>query len=264
MKKSINVIWSGPHKSNWGDELNKTLVSYLSGHEVQYGVHDEKHYLCIGSILRLANENSIVWGSGFIKENEEAAGEGLFLAVRGPLSRQKLLDQGFKCPEIYGDPALLLPRIYNPLKNKQYKVGIIPHYIDQDNKWLDQFKDDPSINIIDILDPTVCNFVDEIKKCEIILSSSLHGIVCGDAYGVPSYWIKLSNKVIGKGFNFKDYFLSVKRNDKKPIIIKKNTKLDSVINHRLIKDYKIDIDLDLLYKVCPFKGIHVPYLKKTN
>ena len=51
MKKPINVIWSGPHKPNWGDELNKTLVNYLSGSEVHYGTHVDKHYLCIGSIL---------------------------------------------------------------------------------------------------------------------------------------------------------------------------------------------------------------------
>jgi|TARA_R110000822_G_scaffold288991_3_gene410250 pyruvyltransferase len=249
MKKPINVIWSGPHKPNWGDELNKTLVNYLSGSEVHYGTHVDKHYLCIGSILRLANKNSIVWGSGFIKENEKAEGEGLFLAVRGPLSRNKLLDQGFSCPQIYGDPALLLPRFYNPPITKKYKLGIIPHYIDQDNEWLDQFKDNPSVNIINILNPNVLEFVDEIKKCEVILSSSLHGIICGDAYGIPSYWIELSDKVIGEGFKFRDYFLSVKRSKRSNYYINIST---FKLNKTKFYDYKIDIDLDLLYQSCPF------------
>ena len=253
MSKVINVIWSGPHKPNWGDELNKTLVSYLSGGEVQYGTRVDKHYLCIGSILRLANENSVVWGSGFIKENEEAAGEGLFLAVRGPLSRNKLLDQGFSCPQIYGDPALLLPRFYNPPITKKYKLGIIPHYIDQDNEWLDQFKDNPNVNIINILNPNVLEFVDEIKKCDVILSSSLHGIICGDAYGIPSYWIKLSDKVIGEGFKFRDYFLSVKRSKRSDYYIDINT---FKLNETKFYDYKIDIDLDLLYQSCPFLKVN--------
>ena len=253
MKSVINVIWSGPHKPNWGDELNKTLCGYISGCEIHYGTIIDPHYLCIGSILRLANEKSVVWGSGFIKENEEALGKPTVRAVRGPLSRKKLLDQGFSCPEIYGDPALLLPRYYNPPIEKQYKIGIIPHYIDQDNKWLDQFKDNPDVNVINILNPLVLNFVDEVKKCEVILSSSLHGIICGDAYGIPSYWIELSDKVIGNGFKFLDYFLSVKRKEKGPIRIEENTKLEEICLCKFT-DYKIDIDLDLLYHVCPFRS----------
>lgn len=156
---------------------------------------------------------------------------------------------GFKCPEVYGDPALLYPRFYQPNVKKKYAIGIIPHYIDQDNPWLNKFKDNPNVNIINILDPTINTFVDEINKCEMILSSSLHGIICGDSYGIPSYWIELSDKVIGKGFKFIDYFKSVKRPDIKPIEITE----DSMISDMKFHNYKISIDLDLLYNECPFK-----------
>jgi pyruvyltransferase len=251
MNDVINVRWSGPHKPNWGDELNKTFVNLISGREVIY-THDDdtQHHLCIGSILRWAHKNTTVWGSGFISADDKILEQSDIRAVRGPLSREKLLNAGFECPEVYGDPALLYPRFYQPRKTKRrYKIGIIPHYIDKNNPWLKQFKKDPSVLIINILGKNVNKFVDDVNRCDMILSSSLHGIICGDAYGIPSYWIKLSDNVQGGGFKFNDYFRSVNRPDTLPIIIEDTTKLSDMKFH----NYKISIDLDLLYNECPFK-----------
>ena len=47
------------------------------------------------------------------------------LAVRGPLSRNYLLENGVDCPDVYGDPALLFPKYYKPHIYKKYKLGII-------------------------------------------------------------------------------------------------------------------------------------------
>jgi len=247
----INVRWSGPHKPNWGDELNKTLVNLISGKKVVYTDDpDTPHYLCTGSILRWAHKNTTVWGSGFISKEDKITEQPNIAAVRGPLSRDKILELGFTCPEIYGDPALLYPRFYQPKNSRRrYKIGIIPHYIDQNNSWLDQFKGNPDVKVINILGKDVNRFVNHVNRCDLILSSSLHGIICGDAYGIPSYWIKLSDNVQGGDFKFNDYFRSVNRPDTKPIIIDKDSKIADMKFH----DYKISIDLDLLYNSCPFK-----------
>lgn len=250
MSNTINVRWSGPHKPNWGDELNKTLVHLISGKEVVYTDDPETpHFLCTGSILRWAHKNTTVWGSGFIAKRDRLTEQPIIRAVRGPLSRAKMIKMGFECPEVYGDPALLYPRFYQPNVKKKYGIGIIPHYIDQDNPWLNKYKNDPKVNIINILDPTINNFVDEINKCDVIISSSLHGLICADAYGIPSYWIELSNNVQGGGFKFYDYFESINRSVHKPTIIKDTSKLSDI----KFNDYKMSIDLDLLYNECPFK-----------
>ena len=124
-------------KENYGDLLSKYLVEKISGKEIKW-VHpkkqpwhkwDKKNYVTIGSILHHASKDSIVWGSGII-DNEQTLAKADFLAVRGPQTRKILLDLGYDCPEVYGDPALLLPKYYHPEVNKKYKLGIIPHYHD--------------------------------------------------------------------------------------------------------------------------------------
>ena len=250
------IFWSGPHKPNWGDILNRSLYENISGNQavwVDYN-HHRNYYMCIGSVLEKATPHSVIWGSGFMYEDGVVNSRPLekrfkIHAVRGPLTRQKLLEQGIACPEVYGDPALLYPRFYNPTIKKKYRVGIIPHYVDWEHDYVERWKDkeDEGIKVINILNEDVNSFVDEVLECEIILSSSLHGLICGDAYNIPSYWIKLSDKVLGEGFKFRDYFASVKRKNCKPI--NWNGELDNL----KLDDYTIDIDLDKLMNSCPYK-----------
>ena len=110
----INAWWFTEH-NNFGDKLNPYLIKKISGDQAVLSEDtNTTRYLCVGSIIHTATNNDIVWGSGFIDENHHVQGKPKILAVRGPKTRQKLLDDAQKCPEIYGDPALLLPQYFNP------------------------------------------------------------------------------------------------------------------------------------------------------
>ena len=143
----VPLAWCpGP---NWGDALNPVLIELLAGRKAAHvdGLH-HRRYLAIGSILGTANEHSEVWGSGFIEENAAILGVPRAVhAVRGPLSRARLLELGIDCPEVYGDPALLLPRFFRPTVEKTHAVGIIPHYVDKEHPWLARQALDPSRGI---------------------------------------------------------------------------------------------------------------------
>jgi pyruvyltransferase len=252
----IRLHWDS-HRNNFGDILNPIIATAYSSKQIRkiskWRHRFSDHYFAIGSILQRSTSKTIVWGSGLISEDALCKEPpGRICAVRGPLTRQQLIRQGIDCPEVYGDPALLLPLIYKPTAiGKKYKLGIIPHYKDKSHNWLNIITlNNPGIKIIDVQARDPLRVVDEIAGCERIVSSSLHGIIVGDAYGIPSIWIKLSDRPIGKGFKYRDYFASVGRVDRDPLIINDGTTLEEILNS--FHDYRINIDLNKLINSCPF------------
>jgi Polysaccharide pyruvyl transferase. len=242
-------------ENNWGDALNPVLIEHMTGKKVflstsVFNLFNEDVYWAIGSILgNYSDKNQVVWGSGIISKDVEInCKPKKILAVRGPRTRDILFSKGLDCPEIYGDPAMLYPYYYKPNIKKKYQLGLIPHYVDHNNSLLDLFKHNSNIKIINILDD-VNKTVDDICSCERVASSSLHGIIAADAYGIPSIWIEFSDNVIGNGFKFYDYFEAVGR-DEECLRITENTTVEDIYSH--YKEYNINIDLNKLVSVCPF------------
>ena len=106
-----------PESRNFGDALNIPLIKLLSGKKVIFSKYVNskpamKRYSVIGSVLQSIPEQSIVWGSGMISDMEinKKLPTDIY-AVRGPKSRNILKKNGYNCPQVYGDPALLLPLI---------------------------------------------------------------------------------------------------------------------------------------------------------
>jgi pyruvyltransferase len=219
-------------------------------------VHQRPVYAVIGSTLDRSDlnehiKNAVIWGPGFVSGSGRLAGApAKICAVRGPLSRDILIRQKMDCPEIFGDPALLYPRFYKPEKEKKYRLGIIPHYVDKRSTAVKNLAGNPEVKIIDIERP-INDVVDQVCSCKYIASSSLHGIIVADAYRIPSVWIKISDKIVGGGFKFQDYFASVGRRDEKPLTITGKSTIDDIYGS--FGNYKIDIDLDALLEACPFK-----------
>jgi len=219
----LNEVW------NWGDALSPTICKFVTGREPEVidflEYPSEPNLVICGSVLRWISASSIVWGAGAISARGRFMEKGEkplhVAAVRGPLTRQRFLDAGVPCPDIYGDPALLFPEYYHPGVEQEYELGIIPHYIDHDAPALERLARDERVKILDItqagVDDKVFSFVDDVARCKRIASSSLHGMILADSYGIPSLWLEFSDKVVGKGFKFFDYFHSVGRADSKPV-----------------------------------------------
>ncbi len=227
-------------KENYGDLLSKYLVEKISNKNVKFVhpkkqsclVFNKKNYLAIGSILQHASKDSIVWGSGII-DTKHTIAKARFNAVRGPKSREYLLAQGYECPEVYGDPALLLPEYFNPTVDKKFKLGIIPHYKDYEHAFT-LFGSNPDIRVIDLLTLDVEKTTLEILKCENTISSSLHGLVVSHAYGIPSVWVEFSKEIFGDGVKYADYLLSLDLRVYKPEFISESKDLNTLME--LIKE----------------------------
>jgi pyruvyltransferase len=201
-------------KENFGDLLSKYIVEKISEKSVRW-IHPKKirwfqkndHYFGIGSILHLTTKYSSVWGSGII--NEELSIEAKrFYAVRGPRTREYLLKRNIHCPEIYGDPGILLSDFFKPRIKKKYDVGIVPHYVDF-NKVKAKFEKHPSIRVVDLMTNDIEKTAIEIIECESIISSSLHGVIIAHTYGIPAICVKFSDEIYGDGIKYKDYYESI-------------------------------------------------------
>lgn len=184
----------------------------LSVREMYYNIQfltNRKHNLLItiGSVIDwYTNPDCDIWGSGIMERNGQITNAN-FHAVRGKYSQLRLKELGYKVPEAIGDPALLTPLIYTPKSEKKYNLGIIPHYLHYEEtiKKLDCDK----ILVINLLDD-IEKVIEDVYSCDQIISSSLHGIVIGHAYDIPSLWFELSTDFIGgDDIKFADYFSSV-------------------------------------------------------
>jgi len=203
-----------PHEYNVGDTLTPHILRHFRPDieiEPVAGTYSAGKLIGVGSIMRMMRPGDTIFGSGVMRETDlfPFAPSCTFLAVRGKLSRDILIRNGGKVPEVYGDPALLLPRIYSPRITKTHRVGLVPHYVDK-NAVKAKFERLAGYKVIDVALPWR-SFVDELLSCETIVSSSLHGIIIAEAYGLPAEWVEYSDKVIGKGFKFRDYLTGTNR-----------------------------------------------------
>ncbi len=204
-------------KENLGDYLGCYMLEKLSQKPSRFVTLESGKpvYITVGSVLHAGlHEKCLVWGSGFISEQQVVSSAVKLFAVRGKLTQDRLRSLGCAVPEPLGDPALLMPYLYQPKPGKnKLKLGIIPHY--QDSKDLRARmpgkldKVSYSYRIFNILSANVEEFIDNIVSCEFIVSSSLHGLILAHAYKVPALWVNFSGKLIGGSFKFHDYFSSV-------------------------------------------------------
>lgn len=237
---------------NWGDLIPYKIIKELSKSDrlrdsEVFNVknpHSKYPIVSTGSVMHFTNEDSIVWGTGCIDEKMIGKQPKKIYAVRGPLTQQELELQGWECPEVYGDPALLFPLIYNPQVQKKHKWGFIPHYI--------EFESDSDLDVLHHMENlgfqiiNVCsgseNFIDELLECENIISSSLHGLIAADAYGIPNSRVNVSNKLIGGDFKFKDYCYSVERELDYGHQLSKDTTLNDIVDLYFNKSITFDKD----------------------
>lgn len=204
---------------NLGDYFGVIVVNWMlqrKGLSLDDYVEKKKHLLTVGSGAVKSYQNMTIWGSGVERELPQRVRRFFqkswhrkldIRAVRGPMSRAYLMKLGHKCPEVYGDPAILMPMIYSKLaiRGGKYDISIVPQLVTEQGireKY-------PDAHIISMNTNDYKSVIDQIVQSKLIISSSLHGVILADAYGVPSIWYRGLGKDID--FKYKDYYASTGR-----------------------------------------------------
>ncbi|MBG0794475.1 polysaccharide pyruvyl transferase family protein [Methylocystis sp. H62] len=196
-----------PSRPNFGDALTPWLIRRITGRTPHFALpEDPRDKLFVtGSILAFATARCTVWGSGVMNADDHVSPAARLLAVRGPLSGRRARACGADCPEVYGDPALLLPRFLPPPALKRKGPSLVAHFSDLARLG---GRVPPGLVLIDI-QAGIEEVVAQICRSEWVLSSSLHGLIVSHAYGVPAAWVSFRDLPSGDGSKFHDHYAAL-------------------------------------------------------
>mmetsp|Transcript_15197 Transcript_15197/g.18503 ORF Transcript_15197/g.18503 Transcript_15197/m.18503 type:complete len:337 (-) Transcript_15197:116-1126(-) len=235
--KALNVI-----------DLNNTYIPVSSA--FPFTNRTDTCLMTVGSLWRMIKSGDHVWGTGVAYENiveERCKPENKTLnnpvenvtvySSRGPFSANqiqemcsyKVLKSNKKTKnasdidtvngtiEGSGDAGFLVPFLFPELQRKTMTsdgvVGegnkrkcLIPHKLDH------KVEQDPpdAVKTLNVGNGWV-NMILALQDCDVVASSSLHGIILAEALGIANSWLKVSSFLrFGPVFNFKfdDFYMS--------------------------------------------------------
>jgi len=195
---------------NWGDKLAPLLLERYAGIKTEWDTVSHARIVSVGSVLEHIPPlwDGIVLGTGKLYETSRLhlhTNTATVLGVRGPLTARQ-------CPagyEVLGDPGLLADELV-PLPRKQYDLGLVPHWSDKTNMQNPAYySSDWSTIVIDPADDPLV-IIQNIGSCRKIVTSSLHGMIVADAFGIPRKFVWSPTMAAEGMFKFLDYSAAIK------------------------------------------------------
>ncbi|MFG1478125.1 polysaccharide pyruvyl transferase family protein [Xanthobacter sp. V4C-4] len=219
---AVPLVWAAATADqshiNLGDALSPVMVALLSSLPVVHAAHSARgvRMAAVGTIGHmLQNGDVTVWGTGVSRYCNPHAVSRVervpfapypgtryrVAATRGPVSRALFNEENAVRPAVFGDPVWLLPQFHRPPAEKKWDLGVIVHLSELNDKELDtfvrqelqryhipdEFRD--SVRIIHtrtaISADALRARLDEILACRRLVSTSLHGMVFAESYGIP-------------------------------------------------------------------------------
>lgn len=256
-------------KANFGDAVGPWLAAALTNRNI-VNVRPTKEKpipaqgratALVGSIIHMINrEDMDIWGAGLMRpltaKSPLRKFKGIRVhAVRGHLTRHELQTKlGWEVPEVLGDPALLLPRHYTPRPrlNTEPKIAFVPHMSHRP-----RFKtvDDHVFDVVDVREDLTL-VVDAIANSAACVSTSLHGLIVAQTYGVPWVWLNITDAELGGGdFKFRDFFSTLRGSTpaRVDVTLAELSELDLTAVARRCSLPELNIDLDALEAALPGK-----------
>lgn len=235
-----------PYNGNFGDELGPAMILKLLEREFNCSakkipvlnlakIKPRPNEVCLfslGSIFHMVRGIDHVWGTGINPTWSKTLirqANTTFYSLRGPKSEAMVRAHlNITTPMGHGDPGFLVPFLYpeyaipeketNRIEtNRSQRFCFIPHYHDRANSDLQLLKS--KLTIISV-SKSWRAVVKEITNCDYVASTSLHGFILADAFGIPSRWFQFAGSrtsVTEGSFKYQDYYESVNRMNQMPL-----------------------------------------------
>jgi pyruvyltransferase len=201
---TLAYYWVGV--PNFGDLLTPLLLKHFANLDVQWSSFPEATLVGVGSVIEhIPNGwSGRIVGSGKLHPDSPIpVGRTEILALRGPLTAK-----GVRGDFALGDPGLLASELVR-VETKKYKLGLVPHWSDKSLATNPEFRRYAPIVIDPRGDPL--EVIHKIGECEKIVTSSLHGLILADSFGIPRR-CETTPRLTREGgtFKFRDYSEAVR------------------------------------------------------
>lgn len=212
--RAVQAYWWN-EVPNFGDALAPLLLERFAYLRVEWSPVSRARIASVGSILDHIPPlwDGIILGSGKLREDTRvhllgarSRAAATILALRGPLSAK-----GIPGSYALGDPGILADELVGP-QEKLWDLGILPHF--SDTELVPRFRAlTPAQQSIRVIHPGTdpLTVLREIGSCRQIVTSSLHGMIVADAFGIPRR-VEACPKphVSGGEYKFRDYSASIR------------------------------------------------------
>lgn len=218
--------WIDPAPGNFGDWLSPYIFKKISGRGIEFvnpvRGGGEPHYLSVGSIGKFAKPSSILMGVGVSRNDATIDSDARVVSLRGPRTGFIVESSGGSDPGMYGDPAILLPKLFIPEGvAKTGKVGLIRHFthLPLELSLPSQVEE---VSIFASSPSEIEAFIRKLHEFDYVVSSAMHGFIVCQAYGIPCALVTFEGgegSVHGDGLKYGDYFEGIGQPASAPAVL---------------------------------------------
>ncbi|GHB49725.1 hypothetical protein GCM10007094_43780 [Pseudovibrio japonicus] len=272
-KFKVNYYWCDI--DNFGDELNVALMHVLCKWRLKHTPPAMARVLGIGSILdrAVATQNDDLpflltrpplhvftsgmpgdqWGSYRSVAPFEPHSFRRVLkpwAVRGFGTRnmlQEVMGQDMSHVTL-GDGGLLAHHLLEGRTiEKKYKVGIVPHFAEAHLSLFSEMQREiPQSTILDITKGAL-PFLEDLARCEAVVSTAMHPLIVCDALGIPNLWGRIS-EARTTIFKFHDYYSALDTQQEPVQIEKQGVTYEDIVGRYSVESAKVKVVQEKLLK----------------
>ena len=124
--------WSKPFLGNFGDWLSPLIFSNYTSKKIIFQsplkIATKEHLIGLGSIGRFIKPNSVVVGTCISTDDLTLAKNAKYVSVRGPITAKVVRQSGGPEVDSFGDPGILISRIYPMARSNNGKVALVRHF----------------------------------------------------------------------------------------------------------------------------------------
>ncbi|GAA1861817.1 polysaccharide pyruvyl transferase family protein [Myceligenerans crystallogenes] len=208
--------WPRPYPGNFGDWLSPLVLRHYGGHPLQFlepaAPVSRPHLLSVGSIGRFIKPRSIVVGTGISSDDITLEPKATYVSLRGPITAERVRESGGPDVTSFGDPGLLLSRIYPVDRDAAAtngRVALVRHFTHANLPVV--LPDDwDELSVLMSAPEDVRAFVARLGEYDAVVTSAMHVMIACHSYGIPCALVVFSGMegtVHGNGVKYRDYSL---------------------------------------------------------